>query len=118
MKIKDIENLSMIAIGGAILYMIFKASKTVKDTIASAGQFLSNTGESIGGSVFDIFHPNAAGDLLYYTVNFPNGVRHSIASSLVDSNGQFDFVVPPYSNTRWQIVTNRQDNQHYAQEIT
>lgn len=72
---------------------------------AILGGFPSWLGEAIGGTAADakealsqFFNPSAGGADVFFTVTFPDGARHAIASNLVSKTGGFT-----YSGKAYQI---------------
>jgi hypothetical protein len=80
--------LLVLAIGGVALYAVNQLTGIGKNI---AGGF-RNAGEALGSKLFDLFHPNPVGETLYYTVEFPDGRRHSIPSGTVNADGVFTWV--------------------------
>ena len=58
---------------------------------AISGGSLASAGESIGGALFDWWHPNAAGAGVTYIVQFPDGSKHAVNDTSVDGNGVFQY---------------------------
>ena len=73
---------------GAIGAGLYLAWKTYSG-LSAAADVLANTGSAIGSGLYDFFHPDAVGETLFYTVNFPDGSRHSVPSSVVAGDGWF-----------------------------
>jgi hypothetical protein len=62
------------------------------------GGLAADAGEGIGGGLFSIFgSTSSAPDATYYTVYFPDGSRHAINASSVDSNFRFSYGGNVYS---------------------
>lgn len=60
-------------------------------------------GESIGGGLYDVFHPaENIGPDTFYTVNFPDGSRHSVHATDVSKDGVFQYGT---DQTIYQLVT-------------
>jgi len=103
MKTRDI--LLLAGLAGAVYWLASRG-------IAQVSKALTSTGEAIGSGLFDFFHPHQAGELLYYSVTFPNGDRHAIASGNVDSNGLFRFALPPMVEQTWQMIVDANGNKY------
>jgi hypothetical protein len=88
------------AVGAAVA--VGDAAKEGVDEVVQA--FTGDENQTLGGFIYDSFHPAPAGPDVYYTVTFPNGARHAIHAPDVNALGQFSYVQPPYAATRWQIV--------------
>lgn len=110
MKPKDLVFLAAIAVG---LYAINKAFGIGK----KLGEGLSSVGSALGTGLYDLFHPDQTGEMLFYTVQFPNGARHAIPSRSVDKNGQFDYIQPPLAATRWQMLLSKDGKQRFAAPV-
>ena len=91
MKLSDLKD---VAILGAVLGAGYLAYKTL-NVAAKVPEALTATGEAIGGTVYELFHPNAVGETLFYNVHFANG-NHAIPSSTVDSQGRFTYRGAPF----------------------
>lgn len=61
---------------------------TLAGTINSALPFLDNVGSWIGGL---IPVKGGTGDMLFYSVTFPDGARHAIGESAVAKDGTFTY---------------------------
>lgn len=96
MKLTDALVLGALGVGA---YLFFK-SKNV----------LTNTGEQIGGGLFDLLNPGAAGESLFYTVTFPSGDKHAVPSNSVSSDGTFHLIVPGYGTSDWNLNVDSQGN--------
>lgn len=97
--------LALVAGGAYALYWFFTSG--LAKIGGAVGSAVTQVGASIGGGLYEWLHSNAAGDLLYYTITFPNGSRHAIPASDVH-NGEFDYIAPPLAPTHWRIVVNAQ----------
>lgn len=97
--------LALLAGGAYAVYWFFTSG--LKQIASGAANAITNAGAAVGGGLYEFWHPGAEGESLFYTVRFPNGAQHSVASSNVSSNGQFSLIVPPYTNQRWQIVIDK-----------
>ena len=84
MKLSDVKDVAMIGALAGAGYLAYKFFNKVPAALAA-------TGEAIGGTLYDAFNPNAAGEMLFYTVHFSNG-NHAIPSSTVDSAGRFTYL--------------------------
>lgn len=100
---------------GAVGAGIFLALKLLRPAQAALDA-LGNAGAAIGSGLFDLFHPNQVGETLFYTTYFPNGSRHAVASQSVSASGQFQMVIPPLANTRWQLLQGK-DGRKYATPV-
>lgn len=78
MNTKDLLFLGLAATG---VYLVYKF-------VNKAGDTLTATGEDIGSTLFDWLNPDPTGEMLFYTVTFPDGSRHAIPSRSV-VNGIF-----------------------------
>lgn len=76
---KTLLLLAALGIAGFYLYRQFGA---LKDTLRTAG-------EAIGSGLFDLFHPDQVGEMLFYKVRFPDGQFHSVPSRAVRPDGTF-----------------------------
>jgi len=113
MNAKDGVTLALIGAAGFVAYKLFGF---VGGAAKEGLKYLNTAGEALGSKLFDLFHPNAVGESLYYTVTFPNGARHAIPSGAVDSAGQFDYVQPPLAARRYQLLTGK-DGLRYAAPV-
>jgi hypothetical protein len=85
------------AIGGVayLLYGIYSAGSGAKKA-------LNSLGSALGTGLYEIFHPNAVGEMLFYTVEFPDGQRHAVGSRDVDRSGRFT-----REGRRYQLVVEK-----------
>lgn len=93
MNTDKLVNLAIIAAGA---YIVYKVSKTVP----KVGAALNSVGSAIGSGLYDLFHKDQTGEMLYYTPVFPDGSRHAIASGDVSDDGKFFYMLKSY-----QLVT-------------
>lgn len=70
------------ALAAAIFYAFSRFDK--------AKEVLKDLGSAIGSGLFDLFHPDQTGDMLFYTVKFPDRSQHSVPSKSVSSTGRFN----------------------------
>lgn len=89
--------LAAIAGGGIALARVLNLGARAKDK-------LQDIGEAISSGLFDFFHPNAAGELLYYTVQFPDGKTHAVPSQSVNAAGQFTWRM---DGKRYQLLVDK-----------
>lgn len=89
---------------GAAWGLYWLVSKGFRELGGAAGRAVTGAGQIIGGKVYDLFHPSPVGETLFYTVTFPNGTRHSVPSSSVNTQGQFTYSLPPLAPRRWQLL--------------
>jgi hypothetical protein len=85
MKLGKADNLlvwGMVIVGGLVAYKLFDWGKK---GVAALNEF----GEAAGGAVYEFFHPDTVGEMLFYTVKFPDGQFHAVPSRSVDSSGIF-----------------------------
>lgn len=77
-------------IGGLALaaYLILRKPFVIA---GEAAQAVVNFGGKVGSVVYDIVNPAPAGEMLFYTVNFPDGSRHAIPSGIVSTGGFFEY---------------------------
>jgi hypothetical protein len=85
---EDMGLLLLIAVGAYLLY------EGYKNVVAPLGTAVSNAttaaGNSVGGTVFSLLNPNAAGESTYYTATVQGTTQNiSIPASSVGANGQF-----------------------------
>lgn len=106
MNIKDAAIVAGVVAG---IYFLSKIGNIGQTSIEA----LNDVGSAIGSGLFDLFHPDQVGEMLFHIVTFPNGARHSIPSRSVDKNGQFSYIQPPLAATRWQLLTGK-DGKRYA----
>jgi len=100
-----LDSLVTLGIAGALVYAIAK----VTGAAGATGRALSSVGSAIGSGLYEFFHPNAAGESLYYTATFPDGSRHAIPSSAVNSSGIFT-----RESVRYQLLTDKATGARYA----
>lgn len=103
--------LTWAAVAG-VAYVGYKIYSTVSGAADVVSGALNSTGSAIGSGLYDFFHPDQTGEMLFYTVTFPNGERHAIGSREVDSSGRFT-----YNARRYQIVTKKGTSQKYATPV-
>lgn len=84
MKGKDWVMLGALGLGAYLLYRLLGVAEAVP-------KFLTSTGETIGGALFDWINPNAGASDTYYNVAFPDATRHSVPSSTVNALGAFSY---------------------------
>ncbi len=65
-----------------------------------SGGVLAKAGAAFGRALYDWTHPGSAGEALYYSVTFPDGQKHAIASGDVAKNGTFTYK----TGARFRIV--------------
>jgi hypothetical protein len=90
-------------------FVYILSRKILSDTVGAVGDAASavndarvSLGSSIGETIFEWFNKPAGGSSdLYYTVLFPDGTRHAIASPDVSSDGYFN-----YQGVRYRMGTN------------
>lgn len=89
--------LTWVAIGGIgyLVYQIYSAGSAAKAA-------LNSVGSAIGTGLYDYFHPNETGEMLYYTVEFPDGQRHAVGSKTVDTSGRFT-----WGGRRYQLLVDK-----------
>lgn len=111
MKLGDVKD---VAIVGAVLgglYLLTRAGSKAAEALTSAG-------EAIGSGLYDFFHPNQVGETTFYVVTFPDGSRHSVPASAVDSSGVFlnKNLSPTYAGDgkRYRIVVSKIDGTRSA----
>jgi hypothetical protein len=56
-----------------------------------SGGLLASSGESIGSGLFSLFGPKDTSPSVYYSVQFPDGSKHAIGDTSVDSTGNFSY---------------------------
>ena len=81
MNSKDLLFLGLI---GAAAYLVWQA---LQGTANAVGTATTAAGNAVGGSLFDLFNPNAAGQTQFATVQFPDGA-HTVAYGIISSSGQ------------------------------
>lgn len=79
MKGKDWLLLALVAGGAFYLYRTF----------AGVSRVFTTAGEAIGSGLFDLFHPDQVGEMLFYKAKFPDGKFHAIPSRAVNADGIF-----------------------------
>lgn len=75
----------------------------------ASGRVLSDTGATIGESIYNWFNPPSSSPDIYYSVQFPDGGKHSISARDIDASGYFtpNRAVYTWSDgTRWRIGIN------------
>lgn len=97
---RNLEKYLPYLLAGAGLYLVFKLVKAGSE----ASQILTNTGSAIGSSLYDVFHPDQLGEMVFYTVTFPDNSRHAIGSRDVGADGSFT-----WAGERWRMVTKAND---------
>lgn len=107
MKLSDAKDLLIVAAILGAAYFLYKK-------VGAAQTVLTDAGSKIGTTLYDIFHPNQTGEMLYYTATFPDGTRHAIASTQVDANGKFKNAAPAVSyggdGATYQLLRNSSGN--------
>jgi hypothetical protein len=91
----------LLGLGGVLAYYVYQKFMVVPEALTAIG-------EATGGAVYEFFHPNAAGETLFYMVNFSNG-KHSIPASTVDASGRFT-----YRGAKFVMKDRRQPDGTYA----
>jgi hypothetical protein len=83
----DSKTLNLLLIGAGIyaFTLIMGVARKIPDALTSVG-------EAIGSGLYDFFHPDPTGEMLFYTVRFPDGQWHTVPSKTVGSNGRFKFL--------------------------
>lgn len=81
-------NFEKILTWAAIAGVAYVAYKAVTLT-AAVSDALASVGSAVGSGLYDFFHRDQVGETLFYTVRFPDGVKHSIPSRSVDNAGLF-----------------------------
>jgi hypothetical protein len=79
---KSRDTLMIAALGGVLVYLLYR-------TTTAAARALASAGEALGSGLFDLFHPDPVGEVLYYSVKFPDGSTHAVPSRSVTSAGRF-----------------------------
>jgi hypothetical protein len=90
-------NLEKFAVYAALAFALYSVYKVYRGTKAVTDA-LHNAGSAAGSAIFDWFHPDQVGETIFYTVQFPDGSKHAIASRAVGSDGGFLF-----NNVRYRI---------------
>lgn len=107
MKTEDLKNLGIL---GAVLGVAFIVARTFSKVTGS----LTTFGEAIGSGLYDYFHPDPVGNVVYYVVRFPNGDKHSVPANTVASDGTFtnkgDGIVYKGDGKRYRLVTDKSGN--------
>lgn len=99
-------------VGGSILLAAPRAIDSALEELGLPPESLEKAGGAIGRGIYAATNAfNPAMEALYYTVNFPDGARHAIASSAVDARGRFKYV-----NVMYQIKDDAQ-GKHYATRL-
>lgn len=88
MKLEKILPWAAVIAGAFVISKLFDFGKAAASAVTA-------TGEAIGGSLYEYFHPDAAGDPTNYLVTFPDGVRHQVPSRSVNADGTFVNVGAP-----------------------
>ena len=86
---------------GAIAGVAYLAYQAVS-TVASVKGALNSLGSALGSGLYDLFHPDQTGEMLYYTVQFPDGERHAVGSRTVDGSGRFT-----WGGRRYQLLVDK-----------
>lgn len=100
-----------------VAYLLYKFWDKAGDTGKDVLDKLGNLGVSISSGLFEIWNPitgfkDPVGETLFYTVTFPDGKRHAVASSLVNSAGKFQF-----NGVWYQMVIGKADKMRYAAKL-
>jgi len=82
MKLEKLLPWAAVIAGAFVISKLFNIGK-------GASEVLTATGEAIGGKLYELFNPATEGETLFYTVKFPDGTFHAVASSFVDADGFF-----------------------------
>lgn len=85
--VKDTENVLILVGVGIAAYLAYKIYNAASAGVAAVGAATTAAGNAVGGSLFDLFNPNAAGESTFYTATLPNGSNTAVPASAVDSNG-------------------------------
>lgn len=103
----DLGSVTTLVVVGGIglaLYYLWPTISALFSGVSSAasavGTATTAAGNATGGALFDLFNPGAAGNLVYYTVNFPDGSTHTVPSNIVDGNGYFT-----YAGNNYVLIT-------------
>jgi len=103
MRTRDIVLLAGL---GALALWYFK-----KRTIAAAAAVAAipaQVGESIANALYDWVNPDQVGVSVFYTVTFPDKIRHAIPANLVDPDGGFVLSGVSY------MIKNDANGNHFA----
>lgn len=106
---------TLIAVGGYLALKLLQTTVAVGEGVTAIAsgtkKALNSLGSAIGSGLFDLFWPasDQVGEMLFYTVTFPDGARHAIASGSVNGGGQFT-----YNNIRWQMLIEKSSKMRYA----
>lgn len=91
----DLQLLVLLGLGGIGVWAVNKLTGWGSD----AARGLRTFGEAIGSGLYDLFHKNQAGELLFYNVRFADsGKQHAVASGTVSQDGIFMW--PQVTNAR------------------
>ena len=104
MKFSDVKDVAIVGALAAGVYLLTRATSKVADALTDAGS-------AIGSGLYDFFHPDQLGETTFYVVTFPDGQRHSVPASKVDSSGVFlnQNLAPTYAGDgkRYRIVVSK-----------
>jgi hypothetical protein len=81
------KNTLLLGAAGLAALVAYKWLNKIPQAFADATRA---TGEAVGSGLFDLFHPDQVGEMLFYNVHFSNA-NHAIASGAVDSQGRFTY---------------------------
>jgi hypothetical protein len=99
---------------GSVVMAAPRAIDSALEQMGLPPQSLEKMGGAIGQGIYaatHVFSKNPFGDSLSYTVMFPDGARHSIGESLIDSRGRFR-----YGTLMYQIKDDAA-GKHYATRL-
>ena len=98
---KDLKGIDFLYIAAAIaglyvVYNIVQGAKNAAGAVTDAGNTIvrlpGDVGASIGSTLYDIVHPEAAGsngETIDYITKFPDGTNAAVPNTIVDSSGRF-----------------------------
>jgi hypothetical protein len=92
------------ALGAVIVigFLYYLARKTVSDAAGAINDARLNVGGVIGETIYEWFHPPSNIPDIHYAVLFPDGARHAIHATQIDSSGRFS-----YGGRKWRIGINQ-----------
>lgn len=111
MKLEKILPWAAVIAGAFVVAKLFDFGKKASDVLTS-------TGEAIGGSLYEYFHPNPEGDPMNFLITFPDGVRHQVPSRSLSSDGTFvnvgDGVVYRGDGKTYRMMIRKTDGNRFA----
>jgi len=107
-------NLNTVVVAGAVIaasyviYQIFSTAQKGFSTVQSAagavvdaaGNAYTSARDAVASGLYALFGPeDRSGPNTYYTITFPDGLRHAIGADVVDANGNFTWTGFPVGSS-------------------